>query len=154
MSRSASRRRSAPTSRCWSRPSVCFPSRRRLRNLDTLVPRLRSAGVTTVISLDPLDHPARARVRTRAGAHPAGRRARLSPRDPLARFALDSPGGVVDLGRFPIAGSLNGSEDGHDAHAQGSLGPRLDARVDGLVVALAKSRRLELALPQGVTTSS
>ncbi len=121
------------------------------RQLDALVPRLRAAGVTTVLSLDPLDHEALEPefVLRPARLQPAELRAyRL--RDPLERLVLSSPGRVDELTR-----SSDRLELRVDAPSPTTLidreawSPGWSARVDGETVPMAHGRYREIALPAG-----
>ena len=121
------------------------------RDLDALVPRLHAAGVTTVLSLDPLDH---AQLEPAFVLAPA----RVQPlavhayrlRDPLARLALDGAGRAVELERTTDRLELQAeAETDTTLTVREAWAPGWTVRVDGDVVAMPRARHLEIALPAG-----
>jgi hypothetical protein len=121
------------------------------RDLDALVPRLRAAGVTTVLSLDPLDH---AQLEPAFVLAPA----RVQPlavhayrlRDPLARLALGGAGRAVELERTTDRLELQAEAEADTTlTVREAWAPGWTARVDGGAVAMTRARHLEIALPAG-----
>jgi hypothetical protein len=120
-------------------------------DLDGLMPRLRAAGVTTVLSLDPLDHaelePAFTLAPTRV--QPAMVHA-YRVRDPLAMIALAGRGRAVELERTTGRLELQAeTETDTTLTVREAWAPGWTARVDGGVVELPRGRHLALALPAG-----
>jgi hypothetical protein len=121
------------------------------RRLEGLLPQLRAAGVTTVLSLDPIDHSGLeasfmlAPLRLRPAAIHVYR---LS--DPLPRLALAGPGRVDAVSR-----SADRLELLADADAATTLlvrdawAPGWTARVDGEPVSLVPQRHLAIPVPAG-----
>ena len=121
------------------------------RDLPGLVPRLRAAGVTTVLSLDPLEH---AQLEPAFVLAPA----RLQPvalhgyrlRDSLALVALSGPGRAVELERTTGRLELQAeAETDTTLTLREAWAPGWTARVDGGLVVLPKGRHLEVAVPAG-----
>ena len=121
------------------------------QRLDALVPRLRAAGVATVLSLDPLAHLdlAPAFVVESARLQPVSIHAyRL--RDPLPRLSLVGPGRVADvvLGTDRLA--LTAEADAATMLVvREAWSPAWRASVDGKAVAMPSARHREIPLPAG-----
>ena len=130
---------------------VLSPEESSCAALPQLLPRLRAAGVITVLSLDPLEHEdlaplfAAAPVRTQPVAIHA-----YALRAPLPRFGLSGPGNVT-----AIRESANRLDLVVDAERASSLvvrdawDPGWTARIDGAPVELEPARHRLLELPAG-----
>ena len=121
------------------------------RQLAALVPRLREAAVTTVLSLDPLEHPdlaplfVLAAVRTRPVAVHA-----YALRDPLPRTALTGPGAIRELragaNRLELVTEAEGPTT---LEVRDAWAPGWSARVDGALVEMPRARHRHVAVPAG-----
>jgi hypothetical protein len=114
---------------------VLLPAEPHCRDLAALVPRLRRAGVDTVLSLDPLDHPDLA---PRGELHP-GRNAPLA----VYVYALSSA-----LPRVQVASRVRRVADAHEGTAVAAEPGFLDsggAAVEGAVAAEGVRGRVERA---------
>jgi hypothetical protein len=121
------------------------------QQLAALVPRLREAAVTTVLSLDPLEHPdlaplfVLAAVRTRPVAVHA-----YALRDPLPRIALTGPGAIRELrtgaNRLELVTEAEGPAT---LEVRDAWAPGWSARVDGALVEMPRARHRHVAVPAG-----
>ena len=121
------------------------------RELDALVPRLRAAGVTTVLSLDALEH---ADLEPEFELQPA----RLRPvevhayrvRDPLPRLALVGPGGISGVARRTDRLELTAEAEGATTLlVREAWAPAWRAQVDGVAVEMPRARHREIPLSAG-----
>ena len=119
--------------------------------LDSLVPRLRAAGVTTVLSLDPLEH---AELEPEWELQPA----RLRPtevyayrlRDPLPRLALSGAGLVSAVAESADRVALTSETQAPTTLTiREAWAPGWQARVDGDVVDMPRGRHREIPLRAG-----
>jgi hypothetical protein len=116
-----------------------------------LLPRWREAGVSTVLSLDPLEHPALAPLFSLAPA-------RIRPLAVYA-YALADPAPLVEIraggaveARREAANRLEIEATATTATTllvRDSWAPGWTARLDGTRVPLSRARHLQLALPPG-----
>jgi hypothetical protein len=130
---------------------ILAPEQGSCMNLQPLLPRLREAAVTTVISLDPLEHEELLPLFVLAGARtlPVTLHA-YALRDALPRIALTGPGRVRDL-----RAAANRLELVAEADAPTTLvmrdawAPGWSARVDGALVEMPRDRHRRVSLPAG-----
>jgi hypothetical protein len=121
------------------------------RNLETLLPRLREAAVTTVLALDPLQHPDLAPLfvlappRTRPVAVHA-----YALQDPLPRIALAGAGRIRDVRRTANRLELVTESDAATTLVcRDAWAPGWTARVDDAEVAMPRGRHRRIAVPAG-----
>ena len=119
--------------------------------LPPLLPRLRGAAVTTVLSLDPLEHPDLLPLFVLAPARtePVALHA-YALRDPLPRIALTGPGRIRDV----RAGAdwlelLTEAEGPATLVVRDAWAPGWSARVDGGLVEMPRARHCRVAVPAG-----
>jgi hypothetical protein len=121
------------------------------RDLETLLPRLREAAVTTVLSLDPLQHPDLAPLFELAPdrIRPAAVRA-YALRDPLPWTALGGAGRIGDVRKSASRLELVTEADAATTLVvRDAWAPGWSARVDGAKVRMPRGRHRELAVPAG-----
>jgi hypothetical protein len=130
---------------------ILLPEEGSCTTLAPLLPRLREAAVSTVLSLDPLDDPDLAPLFVLAAARtePVAVHA-YALRDPLPRFALTGPGRIRDLREGANRLELTTEAERpttlvvRDAWAGG-----WSARVDGRDAEMPRRRHRELSVPAG-----
>ena len=120
-------------------------------SLAPLLPRLREAGISTLLSLDPLDHPdltplfVLAPVRVQPAAVHA-----YALRDPLPRVALAGPGRIRELrAGANRLGLVTEAEGEATLVVRDAWAPGWSARVDKAPVAMPRGRHRRLAVPAG-----
>ena len=130
---------------------ILAPEEGSCEDLAPLLPRLREAAVTTVLSLDPLEHPGLEPLFVLAPARtePVALHA-YALRDPLPRIALTGGGRLrevrIENDRLEL---VTESDSPAELVVRDAWAPGWSARVDGASVELPRLRHRHVALPAG-----